>query len=31
MPFCGFNEKMLNGMNKFHEGLISKIIEKSKK
>ena len=28
MPFCGFNEKMLEGMDKFHEGLVEAIIDK---
>lgn len=30
MPFCGFDKQMLDGLDKFHEGLIETIIEKSK-
>lgn len=25
MPFCGFNDRMLEGMDKFHEGLVEAI------
>jgi len=28
MPICGFDKKMLDGMKKFHEGLIEKITKK---
>ena len=32
MPFCGFNQKMLEGLVAFHEGLVEHgIIERSKK
>lgn len=30
MPMCGFNKQMLNGLDKFHEGLIEMIIRKNK-
>jgi len=30
MPFCGFNEEMLKGLEKFHEGLMEKILNKTK-
>ena len=31
MPFCGFNKEMLNGLDEFHEGLVSHgIINRSK-
>ena len=30
MPLWGFNKKMLNGLDKFHKGLINEIIKKSK-
>lgn len=26
MPLCGFNQEMLEGMNKFHEGLVEAIV-----
>ena len=29
MPMCGFNQKMLNGLDKVHEGLIEIVIKKS--
>ena len=28
MPLCGFNQEMLEGMNKFHEGLVEAIADK---
>ena len=28
MALCGFNQKMLEGMNKFHEGLVEAIADK---
>ena len=32
MPFCGFNQEMLEGMEKFHKGLVEHgILERSKK
>jgi hypothetical protein len=32
MPFCGFNQKMLDGLAKFHEGLVEHgLIERSRK
>jgi len=32
MPFCGFNQEMLEGINKFHKGLVEHgIIERSEK
>lgn len=29
MPLCGFNQEMLEGMSKFHKGLVEQLIEKS--
>ena len=31
MPICGFNKQMLDGLDKFHEGLVETIIKKSNK
>ena len=32
MPFCGFNKKMIEGLDDFHEGLVEHgIIDRSKK
>ena len=28
MPMCGFNQEMLEGMDKFHEGLVEAIADK---
>ncbi len=28
MPMCGFNQKMLEGMNNFHKGLVKAIVNK---
>ena len=28
MALCGFNQKMLEGMEKFHEGLVEAIADK---
>lgn len=28
MALCGFNEKMLEGMDKFHEGLVETLTDK---
>jgi len=28
MPLCGFNQEMLEGMAKFHEGLVEAITDK---
>ncbi len=28
MPFCGFNQEMLEGMDKFHEGLVEAMSDK---
>jgi len=28
MPLCGFNEKMLEGLKKFHKGLVGRKISK---
>lgn len=28
MPMCGFNQEMLEGMDKFHEGLVETITNK---
>jgi hypothetical protein len=28
MPLCGFNKEMLEGMDKFHEGLLEAIANK---
>lgn len=28
MPLCGFNDKMLEGLDSFHKGLVEIIIEK---
>ena len=28
MPLCGFNQEMLEGLEKFHEGLIRQLVKK---
>ena len=28
MPLCGFNDKMLEGMDSFHKGLMEAILDK---
>lgn len=28
MPLCGFNQEMLKGMDKFHEGLVESMSDK---
>ena len=28
MPMCGFNQEMLEGMERFHEGLVEAIADK---
>ena len=28
MPMCGFNQEMLEGLEKFHKGLAEKLVEK---
>jgi len=30
MPMCGFNKKMLNGLDKLHEGMVKNITKKLK-
>ena len=30
MALCGFNKEMLDGLDKFHEGLIENIVRKTK-
>lgn len=30
MPLCGFDKQMLDGLNKFHEGLVENILSKTK-
>ncbi|MFH1801989.1 MAG: hypothetical protein ABH864_00895 [archaeon] len=29
MPLCGFNQEMLEGMNKFHQGLVESVLDKT--
>ena len=29
MPLCGFNQKMLEGLLSFHEGLVESVLNKS--
>lgn len=29
MPFCGFNQEMLEGLEKFHTGLVERLIRNS--
>ena len=31
MPLCGFDKQMLDGLDKFHEGLVENIIKKQKR
>ena len=31
MPLCGFNQKMLEGMEAFHEGLVEFVINEKEK
>lgn len=31
MPLCGFNQKMLEGMETFHEGLVESVINDKEK
>ena len=31
MPLCGFNEKMLTGLGKLHEGFIENLAKRLKK
>jgi len=31
MPLCGFNQKMLEGIEAFHEGLVESLIDKKEK
>ena len=31
MPFCGFDEQMLEGLEKFHLGLIENIVGRAEK
>lgn len=28
MPLCGFNQKMLDSIDKFHKGLVESIVKK---
>jgi hypothetical protein len=29
MPLCGFNQEMLEGLERFHEGLVEQIVVKT--
>lgn len=30
MPICGFDKQMLDGLDKFHEGLVENLLKKTK-